>query len=364
MLDPVLQQPALPFAELCHTPAFQHHVLAYGHCVLPGNEPPWRDTGLLVVAGQAYSVFARGVLGWSARRPDLHGGPRFHLWARVAGGGTIVNLREDTDTFIADRSGRLELGLYMGVWANAQGDLASGTQAYARLSGALAVSLLVWRGLPLTGLTALLAMRPDLACLTAERQRLTGTEPPPVGWEYLLEAGHAAFYRSGHTPEGLPCIDFSGEDDQGILVRAVDFPLTPATRLAWRWRVDAQPSALAEDTPATHDYLSVAAEFDDGRDLTWIWSSTLTPGHHFACPIHAWAARETHWVTRSGRADFGQWVSETRAVHADVAHALGPLPARIVRIWLIVVATFQHGRFQASVADIRLYDEIRTLQVL
>jgi hypothetical protein len=31
---------------------------------------------------------------------------------------------------------------------------------------------------------------------------------------------------------------------------------------------------------------------------------------------------------------------------------------------LIVVATFQHGRFQASVADIRLYDEIRTLQVL
>jgi hypothetical protein len=47
-----------------------------------------------------------------------------------------------------------------------------------------------------------------------------------------------------------------------------------------------------------------------------------------------------------------------------VAAAIGPPPARIVRIWLIVVATFQHGSFDASVAEITLHDGAQRLQVL
>jgi len=54
--------------------------------------------------------------------------------------------------------------------------------------------------------------------------------------------------------------------------------LTPTLRLRWSWRLDKLPSRLPEDTALTHDYISVALEFDDGRDLTWHWSAGLPPG--------------------------------------------------------------------------------------
>ena len=69
-------------------------------------------------------------------------------------------------------------------------------------------------------------------------------------------------------------------------------------------------------------------------------------------------------MVRSGADAFGQWVAESRPVYADVAAAMGRPPARIVRIWLIVVATFQHGSFDASVAEITLHDGAQRLQVL
>lgn len=79
---------------------------------LTARQPPWQSTGLRVRAGQSYSVFAAGRVYWAASAPDLYGGPRFHLWLRVNPGGRIRNLRADTDTFVADVDGELEIGLY------------------------------------------------------------------------------------------------------------------------------------------------------------------------------------------------------------------------------------------------------------
>jgi hypothetical protein len=46
------------------------------------------------------------------------------------------------------------------------------------------------------------------------------------------------------------------------------------------------PSQRPEDRLTSHDYLSIAAEFDDGQDLTYFWSSSLPVGA-FRCPIPA-----------------------------------------------------------------------------
>ena len=51
-------------------------------------------------------------------------------------------------------------------------------------------------------------------------------------------------------------IRLDARDDQGITWRRLR--LTPPTRITWRWRVTAQPSAVAEDSLHTHDYISVA----------------------------------------------------------------------------------------------------------
>ena len=78
---------------------------------LPANRRPWLGTGLRLRRGQSYTLIGSGRIGWSARHPHLHGGPGFHLWARVAPGGRIVNVTRDSGSFVADVDGELEHAL-------------------------------------------------------------------------------------------------------------------------------------------------------------------------------------------------------------------------------------------------------------
>ncbi len=337
-------------------------IVAEAWCELPGNQPPWQPTGLSIKRGQSFSLFAEGRIQWSATHAERYGGPRFHLWARVSPGGRIVNLSADSGTFTADVTGEIELGIYMGVWDDAYGTLATSTKLYHRLSGELGCWVVVWRDSALENLTALLA-HPAGEFLQSERRRLAHPSKPPRGWEYLLETGISEIYRE-EEHAGHRVITLAAHDDQGIITTAVDLPLTPTTTLHWSWRAAQLPSDVAEDCTHTHDYFSVATEFNDGRDLTWIWSAALPLGTHFRCPVPAWSARETHYVVRQGLADLGTWQHEQRAVYTDVTSAMGPPPARIVRVWLIAVASFQHGHARAQFADIWLEDTDRQVRVL
>jgi len=349
-LAPLPTQAGCPFA-------------ACAQLALPARQVPWQTTGIRVRAGQAYSIFASGRVQWAPGMPELHGGPRFHLWARVVPGGTIRNLREDTDTFIADVDGDIELGLYMGVWGDAQGTLATGPGLYARLDGGLDALVIAWSQAATAGLAALQSMLQS-PLLAAEAAHLANQPPTPPGWRHLLETGESHLFTPGCTAEGARSIRIEGNDDQGILCREFEFPLTPATRLSWAWRLEAHPSRVPEDSVRAHDYISIATEFDNGRDLTWFWSANLPPEHHFRCPVKAWSHRETHMVVRSGSAGLGQWQREERAIWTDVAQAMGPPPGQIVRLWLIAVASFQHGSLRAEFSDIRLCNGPQSARVL
>ncbi len=330
---------------------------------LPADRPPWTGTGLHMAAGTEYSLFAGGRVHWSPHRPTLYGGPRHHLWARLSPGGRIVNSTGDSGTFVADVDGELELCIYMGMWKNEHGDLATPTSLYRHLSGGLDVLAVVWQDGAAVALERAAAVGAP-PFIGTELERLKSAPSVPVGWSYLLETGQASIFADAVGPSGEPTIAVDSRDDQGIVCKAVEAALTPQTRLRWRWRVTEHPSELAEDRAQTHDYVSVATEFDNGRDLTWIWSSRLPPGTHFHCPVRAWTERETHWVVRSGRADLGLWCTEEREVYADVRSAMGEPPSHIVRVWLIAVSSFQHGTARAEFSDIVLSDGGSTLRVL
>ena len=115
------------------------------------------------------------------------------------------------------------------------------------------------------------------------------------------------------------------------------------------------PSKRREDTLPTHDYLSIAVEFENGRDLTYMWSAALPEGKVFQCPLPWWDKRETHQVVRSDLAKLGVWLEEEQSVLNDYERAIGGvLPKRITGIWLIAVSVFQKGRGTCSFARIRL----------
>lgn len=329
---------------------------------LPANTPPWLDTGISVARGEEVTILARGRVVVSAEL-GLSSRPRYALWARVGGRAPIWSGTADTQTFRAPHDGPLELAVYQGEWSSRDGEIATPREAYAALTGELEVVILRWRAGARTGLEALRRVAPDEPLVAAELARLVAPIEPPRGWEYLWFLGPSETYRSIDV-EGRPGIAAHLRDDVAILRRPVELALASDTEIAWRWRVRELPSQKPEDQLLQHDYLSLAVEFENGRDLSYFWSASLPPETHFACPIPQWNPRETHLVVRSGAEGLGLWQNERRNVFVDYSRAMGEPPARIVAVWLIAVSLFQHGRGEVEFADIALTSDGERVEVV
>lgn len=155
--------------------------------------------------------------------------------------------------------------------------------------------------------------------------------------------------------------------DVGILQKDVDLALTPGTELSWRWIVEDLPSDIREDSIPSHDYLSIAVEFDNDWDITYYWSCRLKPGVGYVCPLPNWKHREFHVVVRSGRDGLGAWVDDRRNLYDDYQRYmadLAPLPARVVKVWFIANSTFQRRLGKGAFAHIRLVSKSKEVAVL
>lgn len=328
---------------------------------LPAHVPPWTDTGIELERGEQLTVLAAGRVIWS-RQADLSAGPRYHLWGRI-GGGPVFRLGSDTRTLTAAESGRLEVCIYHGTWASPDGTLATSLEAYASLEGGIDMVAIRWgEAPPEQGLALLASIAPSDPLIGAECERLASSRCLPRGFEPLWFVGQSDIFFDAQL-DRAPAIAVRADATAGIVRTPVELPFRPGTFLEWSWRVNALPSRVREDALATHDYVSIALEFDDGRDLTWHWSAALPEGHHYGCPLPRWAGRETHVVMRSGADGIGTWIDERCDVHADAARALGRLPSRIVAVWLIAVSLFQRGRASADFGRIALVQDGRTRMI-
>ena len=305
---------------------------------LPANRPPWLDTGMVLSPGDAVSWFANGRVVLSSAL-DIFVEPHFQLWARV-GGRDVFRSTRDTYTFVAERAGRLELASYFpGQWATRDGELETPESAYESVTGGIDVALVRWTGDPTLGLVALAQNdATGLAGRELERQAIVSSTPP--GWSHLWFLGPSEIYERIDSDDG-PCIRCRTHCDVGILRRRIDAPLTAHTTLRWSWKVDSLPSVLAEDTLPTHDYLSIAVEYDNGIDVTYYWSASLPPGFGYWCPLPTWKDREFHVVVRSGAASLGAWLGEERNLYEDYRRYVGAPPTRISRVWFIANSLFQ-----------------------
>jgi hypothetical protein len=185
----------------------------------------------------------------------------------------------------------------------------------------------------------------------------------PAGFTYLPEFAEANVFErwSEGARRGVHSIT-SG--DVGIIRKPIDLPLTATTELEFDWKFVALPALGPETDAATHDYHSVAVEFDNGQDLTWFWSRELEPGTRFRCPLPNWDQRETHIVLQSGNPGLGEWKSHRRPILADYTEAVGgEKPARIVAVWFIANSYFGKKPGEAYFANVRLRDGERTVEV-
>ena len=342
--------------------------LAVGHTFhrLPATRPPWHDTGIDLAPGDPVTVLADGRV-FLSRALDIWVGPAFQLWYRIGEGGPVFRGTRATHTFTAREHGRLWLASYFpGEWADPSGRLGTPVEDYARVSGGLSAVVLRWKpGTDVHDLFRDFARDTRVPGLVlAEAERFDQPVATPEPWDYLWYLGPGEIFRPGRTTDGRAAIDCHTHGDVGILHREARVPLTPGTRLRWSWRVDELPLDLAEDTLPSHDYLSIAVEFDDGQDLTYYWSAALPEGTVYRCPLPTWRDKETHVVVRSGGRDLGRWLDEERDLYADYARIIGGPAHEVVRVWLIANSLFQRGHGRCEYASIRLVTNDRTLEVL
>jgi hypothetical protein len=326
---------------------------------VPVNRPPWTPTGLVVAAGDDLSWLAWGspYLLWPL---TVAVRPRLTLRGRVDG-GVPQDAAIDTLTFNADRAGELRLASVYPGELQLDATIALDRIPFLAMSGTLSAVVARWaRGTdPRRALESIASRDPSGLC-AAEASRLADPPAPPAGWDtHPLTGREQAFFPSDSG------ITVNAAWTSAIIRHPSEMALTPSLRLRWSWRVDTLPSRLPEDTALTHDYLSVAVEFDDGRDLTWHWSCCLPPGLSYRCPFPHWRRRETHIVARTGTADLGRWIDEERLVLADQQSAIGgPAPARVVRTWLIVQTVPQASRAHGEFSRIELVDGDQKVRVL
>ena len=119
---------------------------------------------------------------------------------------------------------------------------------------------------------------------------------------------------------GRICLD--AHDDQGIIRTTLDIPLTPETTLNWRWRLDEHPSLTAEDSALSHDYVSVALEFDDGSFTADIPRKRLSELFHVTQDVVSQVNPHVALLIEAGSGErWSLFRSSFRALASDVLQA-------------------------------------------
>jgi len=325
------------------------------HCdwvEVSGDAENWTHTNIVIPPDVPVTLLAAGRV-YVSRALDIGFGPGVGLWYRV-GEGLVGKQVGAACSLHSDAGGVLSLATKpSGEFADPTGTFDAAVPREA-LSGSFLVAVIRWRTEALPALQT--AAELDAELFAPALQRLQAPIQTPHGWNYLWRLGQGEIYSV--CDDETPALCCHTRADVGILQFPLSRPLTATTRLSWSWCVEQLPSKLPEHTPPTHDYLSIAVEFDNGLDLTWMWSAGLPTDTIFQCPLPWWDQRETHWVIRSGTEELGQWLNEQRDVLADYTRAIdGPPPKAIVAVWLIANTAFQRGEGKCQYRRIVLSDE-------
>jgi hypothetical protein len=318
---------------------------------IDGSDLPWVDLGLEAANGQQITFLLTG-RWWLSREHDLWFRPGLGFHARMRGARQIYSPGGDTGTMTASHDGPIEVARLASLCADETGRLKIPPDIYRADDVKITGVALLWRGDAAVGLASLAADGGDAdGLLAAELQRLRRGRRLPEGWSnlFLLGGGEESFSRDAN---GEIVCESAGS--ASIIERPLSLPLASRPKLGWRWKIDQLPSVVPEDQAPVHDYLSIGVKFEDGQDLTYIWSAALPTGKVFRCPLPVWNAVETHMIIDSGAKGLGSWRRFERDIASDYAAHIGGPAKAISHIWLLAITPFQRRRGECRYADIEV----------
>lgn len=183
-----------------------------------------------------------------------------------------------------------------------------------------------------------------------------GPDAPPAGWEPLTFARvpRLTRYRVVRDGEGW-VLQAESEAAASALYRPLDLDLRTHPRLTWRWKVGNVLVNADARTKQGDDYAArvyVAFRYDPGQATAWerarygtyrllygryppraalnyVWDNRLPPGTTLD---NAYTDRARMIVVRSGPAEVGRWLTETRNVLEDYRRLFGGDPPPVAGV--------------------------------
>jgi hypothetical protein len=323
---------------------------AYRLFEMKGSDLPWIDLDLTTTKGQQVSFLLTGRM-WISRQFDLWFPPGLVFHARTRDKRPIYSPGTDTGTMTAAHEGPLEIARSAAQFSNEDGALWTPQEEYRNQEVKIVGVALVWKADAAAGLASVAAHGDVDGLFAAEIGRLKRGRKLPQGWSdhFSLGGGAENFSRAENGEIVCESAGFAS-----IIERPLAVPFSARPKLGWRWKIDQLPSVVAEDQAPFHDYLSIGVKFEDGQDLTYIWSAALPTGKVFRCPLAGWNNIETHMIVESGADRIGSWQAFERDVAADYAAHIGGPAKGISDIWLLAITPFQRRRGACRYADINI----------
>ncbi len=315
---------------------------------IDGADLPWVDIDMQAAKGQQITFLLTGSM-WIARQLDLWFAPGLVFHARTRGVRPMWSPGVDTGTMTAAHDGQLEIARAAAQFSDADGTLWTPAEEYRKQEVKIVGVALLWKGDAMAGLASLAAHGDVGGLVEAEIARLKRGRKLPDGWsDYFSLGGGAEVFSRAENGE----IICESAGSASIIERPLAIPFSARPKLGWRWKIDELPSAVAEDKAPFHDYLSIGVKFEDGQDLTYLWSAALPIGEVFRCPLAGWNGIETHMVVDSGAGSLGSWRELERDIATDYAAHIGGPAKAISHVWLLAVTPFQRRRGACRYADI------------
>jgi hypothetical protein len=146
----------------------------------------------------------------------------------------------------------------------------------------------------------------------------------PPGWELKVKSGKAAFdvMRDGDIPAlRLKSVDSSFSLQGEVNVDVKRYPI-----LSWKWKVTQLPKGGDFRKSRTDDQAAqLFVAFTKAKAIVYIWDTTAPQGlMESTSPVPFMTVKVV--VVRSGPAELGKWIAETRNVYEDFKKFYGDEP--------------------------------------
>jgi hypothetical protein len=154
----------------------------------------------------------------------------------------------------------------------------------------------------------------------------------PAGWQLKEKAGKADFavVKDGDIAAGR----FRSSDTSFSIQKEVKVDLKQFPWLTWKWKVTKLPVGGDFRKSKTDDQAAqLFVAFSKTRAIVYIWDTTAPAGlMEDTSPVPFMTV--TVVVMRSGPAELGKWITETRNVYDDYTKLYGSEPPEVVGVRL------------------------------